>query len=450
MTSRFGSRFRDLVLLLTVLYASAGPDPGAGAATLGVGLVVHYPLAGSYAETSGAGVAAPLALQLGGAPLTPQWPSGAPALGGGGSGLAVACTSVTGAPTSYAIASNVVGLPSGNAPRSIAVWVRVSSMASNGLAGGSLIAWGTMATAGGVFSIRATNTGVLLWAQWALFLAPTSVFAEGGGTPEWHHVAVTYDSDSDLTVYVDAALVRSGPVLFYEANDDGYSGLPGFGGVPGSLTTTAVSDLTLGTDCWTGGGNGLTGVLADARVYNRSLSAAEVTALVAAFSASSSPSPTGTSSVTSSVTGTMTSTSTSTGSHTQPATGSASPTGTSLPSSSVSFSSSSSHTAAATLSSTPTPSSTVTSTVSSGYCASSLFVAAPCMELIGESIGVAVSEPSEASCRRLCCDSPGCSGYTFNVEFSLGFGKGGCYLKANVTQVIPNTMMNSGVLASAF
>ena len=80
------------------------------------------------------------------------------------------------------------------------------------------------------------------------------------------------------------------------------------------------------------------------------------------------------------------------------------------------------------------------------------------MDLVGDLVGT-VAAPgapvmlsSESSCRRACCDTPSCDGYTFAAgDASLGAGGTGianCYLYRNITQLVPSSLVASGVLLS--
>lgn len=58
--------------------------------------------------------------------------------------------------------------------------------------------------------------------------------------------------------------------------------------------------------------------------------------------------------------------------------------------------------------------------------------------------------PSERACQRACCTTAGCQGYSFPVALQLmsGGAPAPCYLMTNITQLVPNHVMASGVLLS--
>ena len=92
----------------------------------------------------------------------------------------------------------------------------------------------------------------------------------------------------------------------------------------------------------------------------------------------------------------------------------------------------------------------------SPYCAPSLFRSLPRMDLVGSLVGTALSPgapvplPSMSSCRQACCDAPACDGYAFasgDMSFISG-GSAGCFLYVNITQLIPSSVMSSGIYES--
>ena len=109
----------------------------------------------------------------------------------------------------------------------------------------------------------------------------------------------------------------------------------------------------------------------------------------------------------------------------------------------------------ATASSTATALSTtsVTPTASvSPYCNPSVFRSFVSNDLVGTLLG-SVSMPSSAyGCQLTCCSTANCDGYTFMSSTLLQAGAftAPCYLLANVTQLIPNHGMSSGIRASVF
>jgi len=107
---------------------------------------------------------------------------------------------------------------------------------------------------------------------------------------------------------------------------------------------------------------------------------------------------------------------------------------------------------------TPTPSAAPTP----GYaCPASLFQAFPRMDLVGTPVGGAAREAlgmpalvtSEETCRVACCAVAGCSGYAYVLHDParrLSAAPASlCFLFANVTQLVPNNVMASGIRESA-
>lgn len=101
---------------------------------------------------------------------------------------------------------------------------------------------------------------------------------------------------------------------------------------------------------------------------------------------------------------------------------------------------------------TPSPS-------SSPYCAPSLFRALPRMDLVGTLVGTAlapgqrVALATERACRQACCDAPVCDGFAFaSVDASQlvndGVAVSSCFLYANITQLIPSSIVSSGIYES--
>jgi hypothetical protein len=105
------------------------------------------------------------------------------------------------------------------------------------------------------------------------------------------------------------------------------------------------------------------------------------------------------------------------------------------------------------VSSSPTPSTSATA-------AGLLFRSLPRMDLLGTLVGASFSSTaSEAACRSSCLASPGCDAYAFSsgalalMAANLG-GQPGvtapCFLLTNVTALVPNNMMASGVLSARY
>ncbi len=103
-----------------------------------------------------------------------------------------------------------------------------------------------------------------------------------------------------------------------------------------------------------------------------------------------------------------------------------------------------------------TPSATSAPTVGH-YCAPSLFRPLPRMDLVGTLVGTALTPgalaltPSLEACRQACCDAPACDGFSFAVsELAISpTGVAGCFLYVNVTQLIPSSVISSGLYESS-
>jgi hypothetical protein len=107
---------------------------------------------------------------------------------------------------------------------------------------------------------------------------------------------------------------------------------------------------------------------------------------------------------------------------------------------------------------TPSPSAVPTP----GFaCAASLFRTLPRTDLVGVPVGGAAREAlgtpalvtSEETCRVACCAVAGCSGYSYVLHDParrLSAAPASlCFLFANVSQLVPNNIMASGVRESA-
>ena len=105
------------------------------------------------------------------------------------------------------------------------------------------------------------------------------------------------------------------------------------------------------------------------------------------------------------------------------------------------------------VSSSPSPSPSATA-------AGLLFRSLPRTDLLGALVGASFpSTASEAACRSACLASPGCDAYAFSsgalalMAANLG-GQPGvtapCFLLTNVTALVPNNMMASGVLSARY
>ena len=98
----------------------------------------------------------------------------------------------------------------------------------------------------------------------------------------------------------------------------------------------------------------------------------------------------------------------------------------------------------------PTPSPSTTP-----YCLPSLFRPLPRTDLVGALLGSALSPglpvlaPTEAGCRQACCDAAACDGYSFDASSARQLSAASeCFLFVNVTQLVPNNLMVSGLRES--
>ena len=98
----------------------------------------------------------------------------------------------------------------------------------------------------------------------------------------------------------------------------------------------------------------------------------------------------------------------------------------------------------------PTPSPSTTP-----YCPPSLFRPLPRTDLVGALLGSALSPglpvlaPTEAGCRQACCDAAACDGYSFDASSARQLSAASeCFLFVNVTQLVPNNLMVSGLRES--
>ena len=118
-----------------------------------------------------------------------------------------------------------------------------------------------------------------------------------------------------------------------------------------------------------------------------------------------------------------------------------------------------SSTSTASPSDTPSPSMSISMTPSTppapsptAQCAAGTYRTFPSHDLVGKPAGAALLAANEAECQRACCNVPNCTGYAFSSGLQAMPGAAGlsapCYLLTNVTQLVPNHVMTSGVLAS--
>lgn len=154
--------------------------------------------------------------------------------------------------TSFVTVAGLSGvLPSGNSNRTVAFWVKPSSTADNG----NMVSWGNsgagntvrfsaLMEAGGelrmIGEFADTNSG---------FFLPTS---------SWTHVALTYGTTNQVQFYVNGVLQATTPVV---------------------LNTNAGAPLRIGVNAQGRNDEFFGGSIDEVRVYNRVLSAADVTEL---------------------------------------------------------------------------------------------------------------------------------------------------------------------------
>ena len=90
------------------------------------------------------------------------------------------------------------------------------------------------------------------------------------------------------------------------------------------------------------------------------------------------------------------------------------------------------------------------------YCVAALFRSLPRMDLVGTLVGSALTPgapliaPSTEACRQACCDAPACHGFAFAVSLqrSSAAGTADCFLYVNITQLIPSSVVVSGIYES--
>jgi hypothetical protein len=155
------------------------------------------------------------------------------------SGSALALDGTTG----Y-VSAGVTDLPPANQPQSFSWWMNVSSFS-----GGCAICLTNNASSSGVFAgiPSAGSVGVWKWGGTIL------VSATAPSTNAWHHYAYTFDGTTHR-LYIDGTLANSSTQ---------------------SPNTASPAELNFGR--WSGGTVYLAGYLDNIQIYNRPLSAAEVT-----------------------------------------------------------------------------------------------------------------------------------------------------------------------------
>ena len=290
--------------------------------------------------------------------------------------------------SAYLTSAALASLPSGNAPRSVAMWVMAYAIpSSNGRF--ALTSWGTPSSYGSfstfIWNGQGGNVYGIGWdadgyAGFSNHDLTVSV---------WQHVAYTYDG-SLVVVYIDGAVV-------YSSRNANCNGNPSYAGV---TNTGGNTPLVVGTGVGVEATDFFPGAIDELLIYDRALSSVEVAALTLP-TISSTPS----------------------------STRSSSPSTTPTPSTSPSFT----PTATLTPSTTPNPS-----------CLPSHFRPYLFHFLDGVFSTALPGTPTERACQLSACNAAA-TAYVFNL-LTLQ-----CGLLTNVTAAYPDTTMAtfaSGVLWS--
>ena len=189
--------------------------------------------------------------------------------------------------TAYLTSQPLAALPSGNAPRSVAMWVLpyVAPTGTNGNDGVYLVMWGVCGSvpglslglnlwagfgATGFFGLAVDGCGVTSWSKVALSVS------------SWQHVAYTYNGVS-VIIYINGAIVYNSATTMYN----------GLGGTTWTLNTTPNTSLSVGA-CTCLAAQFL-GAVDKLFIYDRALTPSEVAALAvptASATPSITPSPT--------------------------------------------------------------------------------------------------------------------------------------------------------------
>ena len=78
------------------------------------------------------------------------------------------------------------------------------------------------------------------------------------------------------------------------------------------------------------------------------------------------------------------------------------------------------------------------------------FTAAPNTDLQGALLEYSL-QPSAGACLVACCNQPACTGVAYDqggLDLQQAAGSAGCYLYANVTQLVPSSTMDSALYGS--
>lgn len=110
---------------------------------------------------------------------------------------------------------------------------------------------------------------------------------------------------------------------------------------------------------------------------------------------------------------------------------------------STSRSSTFSMTATASISTRASPSTTATAT-KSAFCALSSWSLHPRRDLDGSLVSTLLV-PTEQACQSSCCDTTGCAGYAIDTTTLSTSSQTPCFMLANLTQLVPNNGMNTGI-----
>jgi hypothetical protein len=100
----------------------------------------------------------------------------------------------------------------------------------------------------------------------------------------------------------------------------------------------------------------------------------------------------------------------------------------------------------------PSPSPATATASTTPGCWPLLYRSLPRTDLVGALIGTSLSSAtpfaaaSEASCGLSCCSTPACTAYAYAYAPALQQ----CFLFANVTALVPNNLVHSGALLSAY
>lgn len=136
------------------------------------------------------------------------------------------------------------GLPAGNSPRTLCIWIKPQVSQSNRV----LVAHGTAAVDRG-FGISLETNGITMWS----YGHAKSLYSYAPKLNTWQHVCGSFDG-ANGTVYVDGVALGTQTIV--------------------GPIDSAGSSITIGSNL--GGGNIYQGTLDDVRIYNNALSAAQI------------------------------------------------------------------------------------------------------------------------------------------------------------------------------